>query len=877
MAYDAMGNYTGFDEGPVSPYDFEEEEKRKEQLKRELEAAVKAETELASQVSRKEEITEYGDGSRTVKTTKEIPAGGKVQPVAPDDYNANIARQESGNRPDIGYHDRNKGSAYGTYGMTAAGYEDARRVNPNLPADITQATPEQQTQAQNAYTQQNAKYLQNYGVEPTPNNLAAAHFLGAKGLSDYLKTGAISEAAAKANGGVENVKRIVDQRLGGQAAPASGASNLMPGEQGGMPTKKPQLQPISPDQAQQEQPQGMTGTGLKMPGQPAMQGEDGSKSFIDRYQNDQNDPGKLMQLSSDESAPEYLRERSRNRAADIITQQREMQNAQEKLASATPTDLAKYMREKTTGGSYVKAIFYAAIGAKSLAQEEAAKLGIGTEKVIVDANGKSNIIKVAANGTPLDGYSAETGKKLSAEDLISAMGSAGAPKKDIVGGTYVNDKTGEVGRVVSDPRTGVSYVQTDKGRKPMEGFRPQGQTGTMDMQKAQQIQRQNIDLQGDWAKLQMQVQGAAPEAANKYLGEFNAKHGTKFGLQSISGSAPQISMETGQMVQPAPTAQAQPQTAPAQTQAAPAASGKVTPVAPSGTTAVTPVAPGQAAVAQSPADIESQRKKREEQEKIERDLGKTSSEGVIKHRDEKLVPAADGGQQGSDIVRRQFAVMNDSRSDALFGLMNKAQSMSTSDKNWAVVRDVLAGKIDSREAAANLPAKWVETNLNSDQKSLLETMKADTAALATATIKSGGFGAQVSDRDRVSAEKMQLDIAEVPALGMFQGKAQQLFNFDMSRAKSDWASTKNFSAVDQLERAWRKEQTTLVEQYGKIADERNAFIKANSDGKPATIGLVRDAYRRYPVPQYDPNLNTGEGGWRNLRKRDLNDILKGNR
>jgi hypothetical protein len=535
------------------------------------------------------------------------------------------------------------------------------------------------------------------------------------------------------------------------------------------------------------------------------------------------------------------------------------------------------MREKTTGGSYVKAIFYAAIGAKSLAQEEAAKLGIGTEKVVVDANGKSNIIKVAANGTPLDGYSAETGKKLSAEDLISAMGSAGAPKKDIVGGTYVNDKTGEVGRVVSDPRTGVSYVQTDKGRKPMEGFRPQGQTGTMDMQKAQQIQRQNIDLQGDWAKLQMQVQGAAPEAANKYLGEFNAKHGTKFGLQSISGSAPQISMETGQMVQPAPTAQAQPQTAPAQTQAAPAASGKVTPVAPSGTTAVTPVAPGQAAVAQSPADIESQRKKREEQEKIERDLGKTSSEGVIKHRDEKLVPAADGGQQGSDIVRRQFAVMNDSRSDALFGLMNKAQSMSTSDKNWAVVRDVLAGKIDSREAAANLPAKWVETNLNSDQKSLLETMKADTAALATATIKSGGFGAQVSDRDRVSAEKMQLDIAEVPALGMFQGKAQQLFNFDLSRAKSDWASTKNFAAVDQLEKAWRKEQTTLVEQYGKIADERNAFIKANSDGKPATIGLVRDAYRRYPVPQYDPNLNTGEGGWRNLRKRDLNDILKGNR
>jgi len=321
-------------------------------------------------------------------------------------------------------------------------------------------------------------------------------------------------------------------------------------------------------------------------------------------------------------------------------------------------------------------------------------------------------------------------------------------------------------------------------------------------------------------------------------------------------------METGQMTQGAPmattaaSAQGATQAAPATTAAMAAQPAKLTAV--------------------NPADLEAQKKKIAETEKVERELGQKSSEGVIKHRDEQLVPAAAGGQQGSDIVRRQFASMNDPRSNALFGLMNKAQSMSTGDKNWAVVRDVLAGKIDSREGA-NLPAKWVETNLDPDQKSLLETMKADNAALATATIKSGGFGAQVSDRDRISAEKMQLDITEIPALGMYQGKAQQLFNFDMSRAKSDWAVGKNFDAVDQLEKAWRKEQATLIDQYGKIADERNAFIKANSDGKPATIGLVRKAYQMYPVPQYDPNLNGGEGGWRNLRKRDLNNILKGNR
>jgi len=154
---------------------------------------------------------------------------------------------------------------------------------------------------------------------------------------------------------------------------------------------------------------------------------------------------------------------------------------------------------------------------------------------------------------------------------------------------------------------------------------------------------------------------------------------------------------------------------------------------------------------------------------------------------------------------------------------------------------------------------------------------AETTRLANAAVKSGVYGAQISNADRTSAEKSQLDIAATPALAIFAGKAQQLFGFDMARAKSEWSADKNFATVPQLEKAWSKEQSRLVEQYGKVADERNAFIKANSDNKPATIGLVRKAYQMYPVPQYDPNLNDGNGGWRNMRRRDVNDILKGNR
>jgi hypothetical protein len=327
-----------------------------------------------------------------------------------------------------------------------------------------------------------------------------------------------------------------------------------------------------------------------------------------------------------------LRDRARNRAADIITQQREQAKAQEDLSKKNPSELARMMTERKKDGSWGKYILFGALGMTALRDEEAGKLGIGTDKIITDADGKSYLIKVGANGAPIEGFDS-TGRALSPEQMINAMGAGSAPKKDIVGGTFVNDKTGEVGRVVTDPKTGASYVQTDEGRKPMAGFRPQGQTGTMDMQRAQQVQKQNIDLAGDWAKLQMQVQGAAPEAANKYLGEFNAKHGTGFGLQSLAGAAPQISMESGQMIQPAPgraplAAQAAPQAAPAanvpvapQGQAPQAQLQPVNPNAPRPAVSATPAVTTTTAPAAgaTPAAIEAAAETRKAEEKLARD------------------------------------------------------------------------------------------------------------------------------------------------------------------------------------------------------------------------------------------------------------------
>jgi hypothetical protein len=264
-----------------------------------------------------------------------------------------------------------------------------------------------------------------------------------------------------------------------------------------------------------------------------------------------------------------------------------------------------------------------------------------------------------------------------------------------------------------------------------------------------------------------------------------------------------------------------------------------------------------------------------EEQKKQRDLEKTSSEAVIKHRNEVIGPAAMAASDGSQIVKNQLKVVENPRTDVLFGLYNQADAGSKADKNWAIVRDVISGKLESKEGQT-VSEDWARTNLKGPAYSDWMAITSGNQRLATAEIKSGGFGAQISNADRASAEQMQIDIGRAPALGFYNQKAQQLYNFDSKRAKQAWAADKQFKSADQLETAWSKESSRLTQQYQDVADERNAFIKANSDDKSIPPGLVREAYKRYPVPTFDPNLNNGQGGWNNpVRQRKLVNMLKG--
>ena len=839
-AYDEFGNYTGYDSQPVSPYDFDEEERRKEELKRQLEEQQRQQEELASEVSRKQEITTYGDGHRTVTTKQEVPAGQPVTPVAPADYNARIAGMESGSRPDIGYHSPGKSTAYGTYGMTQSGYEDARRLNPNLPADITQATPEQQTQAQNAYTQQNAKYLQSYGVEVNPNTLAAAHFLGAKGLSDYLKTGQISEAAARANGGIENVKRIVDSRLGGQAAPASGAvaqQNLMPGEQGGMPT-----QPAQPE----AQPQ-FTGQGLRVPGPQAMaQPTMESKPFIEQYQTAQNDPAQLMKLSTDETAPEWMRERSRNRAADIITQQREMTNAQEKLATATPTDLAKYMREKTTGGSWVKAIFYAAIGAKQLAQEEGAKLGIGTEKVVTDANGRANIIKVSSNGTPLEGYSADTGKKLTAEEMLSAIGGATAGKVSTSAEQF-QDKEGNIYRSQSDEKGRLVMRNAVTGAKyegdPTKLSRVRDVAGQAADERKQGYKREN-----DATMFANRIRTMDYDSKLKAVAEFR-QAAINRGEPDLSDAELQVMGVTRPDLGGARPAQAAPAAgAPAMTQP----SGQVTPVAPAqpvgAAQAVTPVKPMVPGTSVTGRMSPEAMKRQEAEAKLQREAESAVSVDEMKRYNEyiekEIQPKADASKTISRVRREQISgpegILNNPE---IAGLL----SGSNGGEVGNILRDLITGNFKDQ---ADLSTRVAALNLTPRQKDVLYTQIGLNNQIAPLTLRANAGPGAVSDAEQKANREANVDITRQPLYSGLTLMTRDQFEKDKSIAKNDFRSANpEIRKTDALNKAWAAQEKQANEAYDSIYAARAAYI-AKHNPNNTNPGAVVDAFKYYPVPTW---------------------------
>lgn len=396
-------------------------------------------------------VTYNPDGSQDHTVNASVPA----QPVAPtQDYNSYIAQQESGNNPNIGYHDPSKSSAYGEYGITAPAYQDIQAANPAFAGrDITTLSPAEQTEANNVLRAQYAQQLQAKGVDPTEANLRLAHLLGAGGAHQYLTQGTFNDQAIAANGGQEKLQQLANARLtsaGGQPpqvaqqapqAPQGPAQPVQPGVQLAAGPATSDVGPTPTETAvgmlsRQNQQTGPVAPGQTVndTAQPEQAGPPtsamGPDAWVTRFATAQQDPKMIANIAYDPNAPKWVRSMAEQNLGTQIQNKREAQVAQELVNQSVQTGdmraLAPAMAKED--GSWVKYYLFNRLGLGSAAQNEAVKLGLMDKTVqAMGPNGEYGLLKMNGRGEPVGGVRAD-GTALTPEEALdwASRGSAGA-------------------------------------------------------------------------------------------------------------------------------------------------------------------------------------------------------------------------------------------------------------------------------------------------------------------------------------------------------------------------------------------------------------------------------------------------------------------
>ena len=522
MAYDIMGNYTGPDEVTTG----ETEEERKKRL----------EKEAANTVTHKQEVTTYANGDQTRTTTQEIPASkasavysiptqaapvAQAAPVSPDTF-ARMQQVESGGR------DYN---AQGQPIVSPAGAMFKNQVMPATAANPGFGVTPAQAQTPEEYNRVGQEYynamLKKYGGN---EQLASAAY--------NMGPGAVDRNIAQ-NQGQFNVAQAPKETQGylgkvfgpivNAVIPSAQAGELTPQQRNGAPTitqpavpqagqqPAPVSAPVNPAQAGLPKleiddqgnrtiinPNGTRQT-FDAQGQPLLAGGQvptNTEQYKSRlFTEIQNDPEKLAQVYKNKDQygevysnlagkqlasimqQKFSEAEGKNQVTGLMTTVADP-NASPQDKRRASNDIAKILQNDQ--GSWAKMILLGFIS-PDLAGAEAKKLGFGAKwDTVTDDKGNQALIKVRADGIPMEGYNAATGQAMSMNELAQFGGAIGGKKAHEMAAVHgspvqrVNPETRQVetGLMMYDPQTKRSYVQVGNQRKDTAGWTTMAQTPT---------------------------------------------------------------------------------------------------------------------------------------------------------------------------------------------------------------------------------------------------------------------------------------------------------------------------------------------------------------------------------------------------------------
>jgi hypothetical protein len=95
---------------------------------------------------------------------------------------------------------------------------------------------------------------------------------------------------------------------------------------------------------------------------------------------------------------------------------------------------------------------------------------------------------------------------------------------------------------------------------------------------------------------------------------------------------------------------------------------------------------------------------------------------------------------------------------------------------------------------------------------------------------------------------------DITRQGLYSGltlMTRSQFTNDLAVARAEFAASHpDLNTTAKFNSAWNAEKTRLNKEYDAIYEERAKYIgQYNKDGK--NPGAVVDAYKHYPVPEYD--------------------------
>ena len=528
-----------------------------------------------------------------------------------------------------------------------------------------------------------------------------------------------------------------------------------------------------------------------------------------------------------------------------VLQQNQMEGKAEKKAQDLIANggvgLQRALKDDSEEGSYLKAYLFQRLGLHDLAKNEQQKLGAGDQWAQTMVNGAPAWVKYNGQGAPVKGYTAEG--ELSSKELVQT---SGLMKNAEVGTQIYADPTSATGARYAIRRingqaqvinVATQAIETDP--TVINRLTPLGVGGTIAVGAERKYEEHGAGAQGKAAG-----EGYTPNPLPQ-------RPGTPF-VQGAQGPAvPQTqgpgAVNQAQQNQVGGTmSQGGPQGGPAVPQTQIQAPQQV----PQGYQSQ-PVA----------GAVPQQNNVPVYQQKIQGERGAKRNETVDKVIDTEYREEARAGDIVSNTRKQQFAIFDRPgiNSDRLFGLYNSAAE-GTGDQKYSIIRDIIGGQF---KPEAEVSQRLAQLDLSPQEKSALMEYNTANQRINAATLKQNSGPGSISDSEQRANKEANVDITKVPALGAYNAMSQSQFTGDLARAKMDWAAGQNFSNAAQMDKAWRKEQANLTTMYADIAKQRAEWIAKNG----ATTSAVKEGYKRFPIPEYDPNTES----WK--KTKPLNEIF----